>query len=200
MKLEDFIKIGFKFFKGSISNDQYEKLYEYANLILKWNKAVHLVSSKTTLEDILLRHILDSAEILEYIDKDSVVADVGTGGGLPSVVLSILKYKKVYAIEINKKKCTFLEQIKNKFLLDNLFIINEDFFKIQLNDVNFITSRAVTSIDDNIKIKNSINSNANIVIFKGNKVTNEISESLLIENYQLFKSKIHDHMSLLIIK
>jgi 16S rRNA (guanine527-N7)-methyltransferase len=74
--------------KDFVSREAYAKIIEYEKLLLKWNKTINLVSAKT-LQDITNRHILDSLQLLMYMDKDSKVIDLGSGAGFPAIILSI---------------------------------------------------------------------------------------------------------------
>lgn len=72
---------------------------------------MNLVGSRT-LKDVWCRHILDSAQILPYIDRQNTkVLDLGTGAGFPGLVLSIMGVTGLILMESNKKKCIFLEEI-----------------------------------------------------------------------------------------
>ena len=67
-----------------ISEEQSNKLYEFMNLLLEWNKKINLTSI-TDPEEIIVKHFIDSFTISKYIEKDAKVIDVGTGAGFPGI-------------------------------------------------------------------------------------------------------------------
>ena len=98
-----------------ISVSEIEKLESFVAILLKYNQEYNLIG-KSTIDDIWHRHILDSAQLLQYIkNKDSVVGDFGSGAGFPGVVLSILGVKEVHLIEKSFRKCEFLK-LANDFI------------------------------------------------------------------------------------
>ena len=99
--------------------------YMNENLLIENNRKLSLISKST--ENILkTRHILDSAQAIDFIDKSSkICADLGTGAGFPGIVLSILFKERKYPIRIDlyeksPKKCQFLSKIVKKLDLNAL--------------------------------------------------------------------------------
>ena len=72
-----------------------EELEEYKNDILDSNKEFNLIS-KSSEKDIIFRHIVDSAQTIDFVDKNDIkiCTDIGSGAGLPGVVLGILMKQK----------------------------------------------------------------------------------------------------------
>ena len=83
------------FYFNNVSRETLDELNEYGLSILEKNKKINLISSKSE-KSIDKRHILDSAQIIEYIDKKdiNVCTDLGSGAGLPGIVLAILMKAK----------------------------------------------------------------------------------------------------------
>ena len=122
-----------------------EKFIKYEKLLKNWSTRINLVAPSTLL-DIYNRHIMDSAQLADYIPKDVKIIDLGSGAGFPGVVLAILGWN-VTCIESVRKKTLFLETLKQELDLPNLTIINdriENFLsKRPVNTGNFIfTARA----------------------------------------------------------
>src|SRR5262249_36211932 len=87
------------------------KLKKYVDLIRQWNKAINLVAP-STLDDIWNRHILDSVQLFAHIGRGPVI-DLGSGGGLPGLVLAMLgaaQNIQVTLIESDTRKCVFLAE------------------------------------------------------------------------------------------
>ena len=99
-----------------VSRETIESLNIFENLLLENNRKFNLIS-KSTENIIKTRHILDSAQVIDFVDKNSKnCIDLGTGAGFPGIVLSILFKEKKYQItthlyEKSPKKCQFLSQV-----------------------------------------------------------------------------------------
>ena len=123
-------------------------LERYMALVLKWQKAVNLVSNKE-ISSLWDRHILDSAQLYFLIPNDKkVLVDLGSGGGFPAVVIAILNkvlkgpLEKVVLIESANKKSVFLQEVSR--LLDlNLTILNQRIEDVKSVKADVITSRAL---------------------------------------------------------
>jgi 16S rRNA (guanine527-N7)-methyltransferase len=124
------------------NSEEINVLEQYAELILKWNSTRNLVSRNTNKEQIN-EHILDCACITPLLDENKIL-DVGTGAGLPGIVVSILESKKkVTLLEPNQKKVSFLTHVQAELGLTNLKIEKgrvEDLKKIK---EEIIMTRAV---------------------------------------------------------
>ena len=118
----DFIKNS-KLSIQNVSRETLEELNKYSLSIIRKNREINLISSSTE-KTINTRHIVDSAQIIDFINKndDNVCTDLGSGAGLPGIVLSILmKLKKpefkVIFYEKSYHKSNFLKEISKKFKL-----------------------------------------------------------------------------------
>ncbi len=134
-----------------------EKLKEYQELVLKWNNTINLVSHNSV-RDFWLRHVIDSLQLLQYIDnKDICLIDVGAGAGFPGIVLSIAGIKSVTLIESDIRKCVFLEKASN-ISDNNIKVINQRTEKTEF-DCNILVCRAfaplsmIFSYTENIVVK-----------------------------------------------
>ena len=121
----NFLKID-KIIAPKVSRETLIWLEEYSRAILQKNKKINLIS-KSTEKSIKYRHILDSAQSIEFIDKNDVqiCTDLGSGAGLPGIVLGILmKTKKpVFKVIFYEKsfhKSTFLKEMTKKFNLNSV--------------------------------------------------------------------------------
>ncbi len=131
-----------------VESHQLDKLAAYLNLIHKWNKSYNLTAIKD-IPKMQVLHILDSASCYPYI-KGSNVLDVGTGAGLPGMVLAILNQDfNITLVDSNAKKIRFLRQCKLELKIDNISLVHsrvEDLDSLQEFDT--VVSRAFTSFDD----------------------------------------------------
>jgi 16S rRNA (guanine527-N7)-methyltransferase len=91
-----------------VSRETQEKLDCYVQLLIKWQARINLISSKT-LPEIWHRHILDSAQLVSYLPKTpSVILDMGSGAGLPGVILAILTSHQMHLVESDSRKIAFM--------------------------------------------------------------------------------------------
>lgn len=105
---EDFARI------SGATADQMERLETYLDLLAEWNEKMNLVGP-ATLPDFWNRHVLDSAQLLDLAPEARTWADLGTGAGLPGVVLAILGRGRpgfhVHLVESMQKRCRFLDEV-----------------------------------------------------------------------------------------
>ena len=97
-----------------ISRETLDRLTAYASLLERWQRRINLIGP-STVQDIWHRHIADSAQLLEFIPRgDRRVIDLGSGAGLPGVVLALLfgdgRSVHVHLVESNAKKAAFLRE------------------------------------------------------------------------------------------
>ena len=98
-----------------VSRETITSLNKYENLLINANKNLNLVG-KSTIKDIWDRHFLDSAQVIDFIDKnDKSLVDIGSGAGFPGLVLAILAKDrkiplKITLVEKSLKKVKFLKQ------------------------------------------------------------------------------------------
>jgi|TARA_Y100001970_G_scaffold85065_1_gene107274 16S rRNA (guanine527-N7)-methyltransferase len=131
----------------NVSRETLDELNKYSLSILKKNKQINLISASTE-KSINSRHIIDSAQIIDFIDKNDikVCTDLGSGAGLPGIVLAIMmKPKKpqfkVIFYEKSYHKSNFLRDISKKFSL-NTEIKQKNIFDQKNLQTDIIISRA----------------------------------------------------------
>ena len=95
----------------NVSRETFPALEEFRSLLLSENKKINLIS-KSTEKDSIKRHIIDSAQIIDIIDKNTKTClDIGSGSGLPGVVLAIIFKKKDLKLSF-----TFMKKVKRKVI------------------------------------------------------------------------------------
>ena len=106
-----------------VSRETITSLKKYEDLLIKGNKDLNLIG-KSTINQIWIRHFLDSAQVIDFIDKnDKNIVDLGSGAGFPGLVLAIMAKDrnipiKVKLIEKSPKKVKFLKVVINELQLD----------------------------------------------------------------------------------
>jgi|TARA_B110000902_G_scaffold200528_1_gene227731 16S rRNA (guanine527-N7)-methyltransferase len=160
------------------STEDLEKLEVFHEELLIYNKKYNLIS-RSTEKDIWHRHILDSAQLIKYInfqDKKSL-SDMGTGAGFPGIILAIFNKNPQFHVKLFEKsiiKCNFLDKIRSK--IDVNFEIFEDYRNEEI-DSNYVVSRAFKKLEEIIRIsREMIKVNHKLIILKGKNAENEINK------------------------
>ena len=129
-----------------VSRETSQKLSIYADLLVKWQASINLVSSKT-LEALWERHILDSAQLLSYLPPTQKrILDLGSGAGLPSVILAILTDHQLEMVESDSRKCAFMQTALRETGA-RAVIHNERLETLAFRDADIITARAFAPLD-----------------------------------------------------
>lgn len=123
------------------------QLLQYLQLLYKWNQAYNL-TAVTELSDMVTRHLLDCLAILPLLPAEGAVLDVGTGAGLPGLVLAISRPDQhFYLLDSLRKRTIFLEKVVRELQLTNVTIINSRVDEYQAEfKFPMITSRAFSSL------------------------------------------------------
>ncbi|WGK61676.1 16S rRNA (guanine(527)-N(7))-methyltransferase RsmG [Halopseudomonas sp. SMJS2] len=132
----------------SLTERQVELLLGYLTLLNKWNKAYNLTAVRNP-DEMVSRHLLDSLSVLPFVSAGRWL-DVGSGGGMPGVILAIMRPDSEFTLlDSNGKKTRFLTQVQLELGLGNMQVVNnrvEAFTPDQLFDG--IVSRAFSSLAD----------------------------------------------------
>jgi 16S rRNA (guanine527-N7)-methyltransferase len=188
----------------NVSRETFPELEEFRSLILAKNKQINLISSNT--EAISReRHIIDSAQIIDFIDKnDNLCIDIGSGSGLPGIVLAIImKHQnsnmKFHLYEKSYHKSNFLKEVSKKFDL-NTKIIQKDVFLEKNLVTDVIVARAFKPLPIILELVNSnFTKFKNIILFLG-KNGKEMLDDALSKwqfEYKEKKSLTSDNSSLI---
>lgn len=132
-----------------LTQHQVTQLINYLALIHKWNKVYNLTAIKHP-SAMLAYHILDSLSILPWI-REGNVADIGSGAGLPGIVLAIAKPElKVTLVDSAAKRSDFMQHVKAQLNLPHINIINARAEAVPVTKLGYlsITSRALGTLED----------------------------------------------------
>ena len=191
----------------NVSRETFPELEQFRQTIIEKNKHFNLISKHT--EDISReRHIIDSAQIIDFIDLNaSVCTDIGSGSGLPGIVLAIImKHKKsgmkfrLYEKSFHKSK--FLKEVTSKFNL-NVEVFQKDIFKEKNLSSNIIMARAFKPLPVILNlIKNNFKYFNEVILFlgkSGREIINQASLEWEIK-YEIKKSITNQDSLILKIK
>jgi 16S rRNA (guanine527-N7)-methyltransferase len=159
----------------SVSHETLEKLSIYIELLLKWNSKINLIS-RSSAEDVWIRHLLDSAQLMKFIDKSQKILDVGSGAGFPGIVLSILGIEEITLLDSDQRKCSFLLEVARLLNL-KLEVINGRIEDICDQSFDIVTARGFASVGRLLKQIDAIKT-GRILLLKGKNYDLEIQEAL----------------------
>ena len=187
------------------SDSSIEKIKKFNNYLLKYNKSYNLIS-KSTENNIWYRHILDSAQIIKFIDfsKSSKLVDFGSGAGFPGVILALYDRISSFHVKLYEKspvKRDFLRDVKNNLNIKNISIENNVYEKEVLADV--IVCRAFKKLKEIIDISREIVKKPHkLIILKGKNAQSEINNVSLESNYsyKIEKSITDDDSKIIIVE
>jgi 16S rRNA (guanine(527)-N(7))-methyltransferase RsmG len=133
----------------TLSAEALDRLSQYYELLNLWNSRVHLVAPCSP-EEFATRHVLESLVLLKHLPVGASLADVGTGGGLPTIPCLIVRSElRAILIESSQKKAVFLrEALSQADVLARASIINERFESIVAPSVDFVTCRALDRFEE----------------------------------------------------
>ena len=185
---------------SNVSRETLEELKDYSKAIISKNKSINLIS-KSTEKSIKSRHINDSAQTIDFIDKKDIkiCTDIGSGAGLPGIVLGILmKPKKplfkLIFYEKSYHKSVFLREMTKKFNL-NSEIHQKNIFEEKNLCTDVIISRAFKPLPIIFQIaKNNFKSFKYIILFlgkSGKKILDDAFETWKFD-YEEKKSLTND--------
>jgi 16S rRNA (guanine527-N7)-methyltransferase len=173
-----------------IKNPQVKNLEDFVVMLLQENEKFNFIG-KSTVENIWDRHILDSAQLLRFIENKNIkFADFGTGAGFPGFVLSILGLKEIHLIEKSFRKADFLRRAK--LLSQNrVFIHQAKLEELATMEFDCIVSRAFAPLNELLThTKKFLKKDGYCLFLKGKNLDKEIEEAKKIFEfeYELYPS------------
>lgn len=168
--------------EGSVSRETLEKLRIYEALLIKWNKAINLVST-ATLPVVWARHIRDSAQIVTVCGADvRTWVDLGSGGGFPGLVVAIISTeihpeRHVTLIESDQRKATFLRQVARE-TGTQCTVISDRIESVPPQQADVVSARALAPLGKLFgHVFQHISPKGRAVLMKGADVESELLEA-----------------------
>ena len=184
-----------------VSRETCNELESLISMIQEKNKEINLISRKTSKKNFIRdRHIIDSAQIIDFVDLNyNTTSDLGTGGGMPGIIVAIMMKKlqnkmKIILYEKSYHKCIFLKEVSKKLRL-NTEIIQKDIFNLKNLETGTIMSRAFKPMPIILSlINNNFIKYKNIIFFMGSNGKEILNETLKIWDldYEEKKSLTND--------
>ncbi|MGH1456280.1 MAG: 16S rRNA (guanine(527)-N(7))-methyltransferase RsmG [Alphaproteobacteria bacterium] len=166
----------------NVSRETTIRIASYHSLLVKWNKAINIVSPKSIPES-WERHFIDSAQISKFIPENTkTYVDLGCGGGFPGLVIAMMRPElDTHLVESDERKCQFMRNVSRETSTTNVTIHTKR-IEDAINDIspNFITARALASLEtlfDYIYPWVEADPKAQMAFMKGQKAEEEITEA-----------------------
>ena len=168
----------------NFSDQSIEKLKKFTNLVLKENQNYNLIA-KSTETQIWERHILDSAQLVKFIDfSTKSLADLGSGAGFPGLVIEIFNKNRDFHVKLYEKspvKRRFLKGVIKELSL-NAEVLGD--VRDEVLDSEIIVCRAFKKLDKIIQVSREIAKKPHkLMILKGQNAQEEIKNSFKIKKY-----------------
>ena len=134
---------------------------------------------KHYLDSVYLFHLSEVAKSVRYFKASDKLADVGSGGGFPGIVIAICYPEmKVTLIESTRKKCDFLKEAIAELDLKNVTVINDRVENLEGFKFNYITARGVAKVDKLLKhTENVLAKKFKIILYKGEMLEEELKDA-----------------------
>lgn len=160
---------------AAVPRETLERLRAYVALLTAWNRRINLVGPNT-IGDVWRRHIFDSAQLLPLLPESArVVVDVGSGAGLPGLVLSILGVPDVHLIESDQRKAAFLREAQ-RVTAAPVTIHAQRVERLAPIAADVIVARAVATVDNLLLMVDKFRGPHTICLFlKGKGIEEELT-------------------------
>lgn len=161
----------------ALDSSAMERLECFVALLTDWQQRMNLVST-SSLKDVWRRHMLDCVQLKNFLrPSDKTVLDLGSGAGLPGLVLGIITTVPIHLVESNTRKCTFLREAARKTDA-NVVIHHGRIEDLEAFPADVITARALASLDKLLDYSQPfLAENSRCLFLKGLKSDEELTES-----------------------
>ena len=193
-----------KLSRFNVSRETYTILDNFKKLVIQKNKEINLISQKTE-ENFVERHIIDCVQAIDFIDiNKKICTDIGSGAGLPGIVLAIVLKQKNIKMKMNLyeksyHKSKFLMNISEKLKLD-VEIFEKDIFKEKNLSSGTILARAFKPLPVILElVEKNFQNYKNLVVFMGKNGKQLLEDSVKKWEFEYKeKSSLTDKDSFLI--
>jgi 16S rRNA (guanine527-N7)-methyltransferase len=168
----------------------------FISMLKRGNDEINIISKETAKNDVIReRHIVDSAQIIEFIDlKSNIITDIGSGGGMPGIIISIMIKNeqnsiKTHLYEKSHHKSAFLRKVSRDLKL-NTEVIQEDIFEAQNLEAGTIMARAFKPLPIILDlVYKNFSSYKNLILFMGKNGEKVLEETLKNWDFEFEKKK-----------
>jgi 16S rRNA (guanine527-N7)-methyltransferase len=178
--------------RENVSRETLEKLDRYASLLIEENQSQNLIAA-TSIPELWMRHIADGAQLLGVARNSGNWCDIGSGPGLPGVVIAILGGRPMVLNEPRKLRADFLRRVIANLGLDQVSVAECKVERLE-GKFDYITARAVARLDKFFGMACHLaHSETKWVLPKGEKAQSELDEARVTwqGRFRLVPSRTH---------
>ena len=180
----------------NVSRETCEDFETFISMIIEKNSKINIISKKMSKnEDIRERHIIDTAQVIDFVDlNNNTTTDIGTGGGMPGIVMAIMmkglkQDMKLRLYEKSHHKSSFLREVSRKLKLDTE-VIQKDIFQITELKSGTIMARAFKPMPVVLELVYKNFSNyKNLILFMGKNGKEILKKTLLKWDFEYTEKK-----------
>ncbi len=160
-----------------VSRETLDRLAKYVELLNSWTRRINLVG-RDTMGDVWRRHILDSAQLFPLIPREArKLVDLGSGAGLPGLILAIMGVPEVHLIESDGRKAVFLREAV-RITEARAVIHAQRIDRVPGFDADVVTARALAPLSELLAISERFLAPQTLCLFlKGRMVEEELTEA-----------------------
>ena len=179
---------------GDVPRETFERLQCYASLLIEENEHQNLVG-RSTIEELWQRHIVDSAQLVRFAPRaDSSWLDIGSGAGLPGLVVAILTEGPIALVEPRKLRADFLQRAAEEIGLAHRVTVHATKVERVTGAFEVITARAVAALEVLLRISQHLSTDKSLWLFpKGKSAQSELDEVRRTwqGSFRLVRSRTH---------
>jgi len=180
----------------NVPRETFMEFESFISMLQKRNEEINIISKETARNEVIReRHIVDSAQIIDFIDLNSdIITDIGSGGGLPGIIISIILKNLKNSIKVNlyeksHHKSSFLRRVSRDLKL-NTEVIQENIFDTQNLESGTIMARAFKPLPVVLELVYKNFSNyKNLILFMGKNGEKILEDTLKIWDFDFEKKK-----------
>jgi 16S rRNA (guanine527-N7)-methyltransferase len=180
----------------NVSRETFSDFEIFVSMLQLRNDEINIISKETAKNEVIReRHIVDSAQIIEFVDLNSnIITDIGTGGGMPGIIISIMiknqkNSAKVHLYEKSHHKSSFLRKVSRDLKL-NTEVMQENIFEAQNLDSGTIMARAFKPLPIILDlVYKNFSSYKNLIVFMGKNGEKVLEETLINWDFDFEKKK-----------
>ena len=190
-----------------VSRETLDALKYFEDLVVLWNPVINLISN-ISVSDLWSRHIVDSAQLFLFtLPDEGLWLDVGSGGGFPGIVVSIVAKElapslRVVLVESDNRKCVFLRTVIRELGL-SVRVINDRIENVKLDNVVYLSARALRNLNSLLFIVENNVSRETVCVFpKGRSYKKELvdSQKNWKFDFNLIDSNTSDDSKVIVLK
>ena len=180
----------------NVPRETFMEFESFIAMLQKRNEEINIISKETAKSEVIReRHIVDSAQVIDFVDlKSTVITDIGTGGGMPGIIISIMiknlkKSIKMNLYEKSHHKSSFLRKVSRDLNL-NTEVIQKNIFETQNLESGTIMARAFKPLPIVVELVfRNFSNYKNLIIFMGKNGEKILEDTLKSWDFDFEKKK-----------